>query len=65
MPEVTGEQAAQTSPRGRRDGKVLFITGYSDLETLKGAEVLQKPFEPQELVRRLAELEAPQTAASR
>jgi CheY-like chemotaxis protein len=58
MPQVTGEAAAQALKEAGVTAKALFITGYSDVETLQGAEVLRKPFEPQDLVRRLAELEA-------
>jgi PAS domain S-box-containing protein len=63
MPQITGEAAAHALREAGVTAKALFITGYSDLETLKGAHVLQKPFEPQDLVRRLAELDELRGAA--
>ena len=65
MPGITGEAAEQALREAGVTAKALFITGYSDIETPKGAAVLQKPFEPQDLVRRLAELDAPSGSAAR
>jgi PAS domain S-box-containing protein len=58
MPRINGEAAAQALREAGAQAEALFITGYFDPEMLKGAEVLQKPFEPHELVRRVNVLEA-------
>jgi PAS domain S-box-containing protein len=58
MPNTTGEQAHQQLCAAGFAGKALFVTGYSDVQALSGAEVLRKPFEPDELLSRLASLGA-------
>jgi PAS domain S-box-containing protein len=57
MPEVNGEAAARALREAGVSAQPLFITGYSDLEALKGQEVLMKPFEAQDLVRRVEQLD--------
>ena len=58
MPDLTGEQACRELRRAGFAGKALFVTGYSDVEALRNAEVLHKPFEPAELLTRIAALGA-------
>ena len=58
MPDLTGEQACRQLRRAGFTGQALFVTGYSDLEALENAEVLRKPFEPAELLTRIAALSA-------
>jgi PAS domain S-box-containing protein len=58
MPDLTGEQACRQFRSAGFTGKALFVTGYSDVEALKHADVLRKPFEPAELLSRIAGLGA-------
>jgi len=59
MPEMSGFELAQKVRARRPDVPVLFMSGYSDEETLKSVAacpnsgVLMKPFSPSELVRRV------------
>jgi two-component system, cell cycle sensor histidine kinase and response regulator CckA len=59
MPKIGGRQVAEQLTAARKGLRVLFMTGYTDdadlcRELLEGGiEVLQKPFSPTELVRRI------------
>ncbi|HXE74771.1 MAG TPA: PAS domain S-box protein [Candidatus Xenobia bacterium] len=60
MPEVCGLAVAQRIASRRPDVPVIFTTGYSGLSSLreqmeKGAEVLQKPYTPAVLARKVRE----------
>lgn len=59
MPKLGGYQLAQAVRRLKPETLFLFMTGYSkeDLpEDLKGAKIMQKPFDPDELVVNVARL---------
>ena len=62
MPEMSGERLVERIHERLPDARVLFMTGYSeemiaDRTVLGPLEaVLHKPFEPEELVRRVSEL---------
>jgi PAS domain S-box-containing protein len=62
MPEMSGERLVERVHERLPDARVLFMTGYSeemiaDRSVLGPLEaVLHKPFEPEELVRRVSEL---------
>ncbi len=56
MPELTGAQVYRQLRDAGFTGEALFVTGYSDVDALENAEVLHKPFEPAELLMRIAAL---------
>ncbi len=62
MPRIGGLEAAQRMRRNRKELPVIFTTGYSaENETLSkffedGGTVMQKPFDPKKLARRVREL---------
>ena len=62
MPQMGGPQLAERLLHERPEMKVLFISGYSDMALLQhgtllpGTALLQKPFTPAQLVRRVREL---------
>lgn len=62
MPQMGGPQLAERLLAERPGLKVLFISGYSDMaltrqgRLLPGTALLQKPFTPGQLVRRVREL---------
>jgi CheY-like chemotaxis protein len=46
-----------TQLRQQRPGlKVLFVTGYADPSSLQDASVLEKPFMPETLLRKVHEI---------
>jgi two-component system cell cycle sensor histidine kinase/response regulator CckA len=59
MPKLGGRQVAEQLSKTRRELRVLFMTGYTDDAILRqgifegGIEVLQKPFSPNDLARRV------------
>jgi signal transduction histidine kinase/ActR/RegA family two-component response regulator len=57
MPHVNGWELAQQLTLVRPDTRVLYMTGYDEItaarERLPGADVLQKPFMPDVLARRV------------
>lgn len=59
MPKLGGYQLAQAIRRMRPQTVFLFMTGYSKEELpeeLKGAKIMQKPFDPDELVVNIARM---------
>ena len=62
MPQMSGQELAETLSFFRPEMKVLFVTGYSDHDfggsgTLNPqSELLQKPFTPHELVTKIREI---------
>ena len=62
MPRMSGPELARQAAEYRSDLKVLYISGYMDVEQIppeladSGVPVLQKPFSPQELLRAVREL---------
>jgi PAS domain S-box-containing protein len=62
MPEMSGERLVERVHERLPDARVLFMTGYSEEmiadRSVRGPleAVLHKPFEPEELVRRVSEL---------
>ncbi|HEX7087016.1 MAG TPA: PAS domain S-box protein, partial [Vicinamibacterales bacterium] len=62
MPQMGGPQLAERLLAERPGIKVLFISGYSDMALMRhgrllpGTALLQKPFTPGQLVRRVREL---------
>ena len=70
MPGMSGRELAQRLVSARPQVKVLYISGYSDANvwypggTDAGGELLQKPFSPEALARKVrAVLSAPQRRA--
>jgi NO-binding membrane sensor protein with MHYT domain/nitrogen-specific signal transduction histidine kinase len=56
MPELNGAQVYRQLRDAGFTGEALFVTGYSDMDALEDFEVLRKPFEPSELLTRIAAL---------
>ena len=60
MPGLTGPQLALRLLATRPQLRVLYMSGYAgdtqELRPAPGEELLRKPFDPEELVRRVAEL---------
>ena len=60
MPYLNGWELAQRLTAARPETKVLYMTGYTDIaavhDTASGAAVLEKPFTPAVLVRKVHEL---------
>ncbi|HVW00123.1 MAG TPA: response regulator [Planctomycetaceae bacterium] len=62
MPAMSGPELARRASEHRPELKVLYISGYMDAEQIppeladSGVPLLQKPFSPQELLRRVREL---------
>jgi signal transduction histidine kinase/PAS domain-containing protein len=66
MPEMSGMPLAEQLGKARPGLKIVYMSGFSEQEAVQqgilasGAEFLQKPFQPQELARRIrAVLETP------
>ncbi len=59
MPQMNGQELADAIAEFRPETKVLFVSGYSDNELGKNGlldpriELLQKPFTPQALARKI------------
>jgi CheY-like chemotaxis protein len=69
MPEMGAGELVQQLLTERPELKVLFISGYTNDEVIRrgvsgsGAAFIQKPFQPDELMRKVREvLDAPTTA---
>jgi CheY-like chemotaxis protein len=62
MPGMSGEDLARELTHERTDLKILFMSGYTEEmivhhgELAPGAEFLQKPFSPSDLVRRVRDM---------
>lgn len=61
MPDLNGTEVASRMAEQRPAARILLMTGYADAQTLEkataaGRAVINKPFKPDELLRRLEEL---------
>jgi len=62
MPRLNGQQLAEQSAKIRPEMRVIFITGYTDDSLVRheltkaGVTLVQKPFSPTELVRKIREV---------
>ncbi|MBL8795870.1 MAG: response regulator [Planctomycetia bacterium] len=62
MPRMNGQQLAEQSAAIRPEMRVIFITGYTDDSTVRqqltkaGVTLVQKPFSPSDLVRKVREV---------
>ena len=54
MPDMRGDEVARQARLMRPSLPVLFITGYADVEALRGELSLQKPFNSEKLRRAVA-----------
>jgi len=56
MPRMHGRELAMQLRQQRPGLKVLYVTGYADPNTLENASVLEKPFMPETLLRKIHEI---------
>ena len=56
MPRMRGSEVAIQLRKQRPGIKVLYITGYADPGTFPNANVLEKPFMPETLLREIREI---------
>ncbi|MBI4627369.1 MAG: response regulator, partial [Candidatus Rokubacteria bacterium] len=56
LPGLNGPQLAERFAALRPDARVLFVSGYTDQTLGPGVAFLMKPFEPDELLRRVRAL---------
>jgi PAS domain S-box-containing protein len=56
MPEMKGDELARKLKSARRGLRVLFVTGYSDVNVQRGASLLRKPIKMDEFLARVKSL---------
>jgi CheY-like chemotaxis protein len=56
MPEMSGRRSAEHNLQTRPDIKVLFMSGYAGPDQPDGRAMVQKPFTPESLARRVREV---------
>jgi two-component system cell cycle sensor histidine kinase/response regulator CckA len=57
MPRMSGPELAARFTTSRPDAKVLYVSGYMDVETMDlGLEFLRKPFTPDALLKRVRDV---------
>jgi len=56
MPEMSGRRSAERILEARPEIKVLFMSGYAGLDQPDGRALVQKPFTPETLARKVREV---------